>query len=82
MLLTLVRQNWALLIVPILLYGFLIAAIVDAVLMWKRMKQRIVEKFGAQTPMKGLPMYAAMRAFQIRRLRMPKPQVTRGTKLT
>jgi hypothetical protein len=50
--------------------------VVDAVLMWLRTKKKITQKFGAAE--RGDAMYAIMRAFQMRRTRMPKPQVDRG----
>ena len=58
------------------MYGLLILAIGDALLMWRKLKGRLTAKFGG--PPKGLTMYAVMRAFQIRRIRMPRPQVKRG----
>jgi Flp pilus assembly protein TadB len=76
--LSFVRQSWALLIVFIAVYGVLLVAVVDAVLMWRRLKKRLVAKFGAERLPRGGAMYAVMRAFQMRRSRMPKPQVQRG----
>lgn len=61
-----------------LLYAFIIAAVVDAWLMWRGLKKRIVATFGASAPMRGLAMYAVMRAFQVRPSRLPKPQVKHG----
>lgn len=60
------------------LYVFIIAAVVDAWFMWRRLRSRVVEKFGASTPMRGLAMYGVMRAFQVRPSRLPKPQVKHG----
>ena len=59
-------------------YLILLLAIVDGFLMWRRLKKRIVAKFGADHAVRGLAMYAAMRGFQLRRSRMPRPQVKRG----
>ena len=56
-----------------------IAGILDAVLMWRRTKKAIVEKFG-QEPPKGSASYAIMRSFQMRISRVPRPQVARGDK--
>ncbi len=58
-----------------LLYAYVIAAILDAVVLWFRLKRRLVAKFG-EVP-RGTLMYAVMRAFQLRRSRLPKPQVKR-----
>lgn len=78
LLLSLVRTNWALLAVFILVYGLIAVAVIDAVLMWRRIKSRLVAKFGADRIPSGAAMYAVMRAFQLRPTRMPRPQVKRG----
>lgn len=76
--LSFIRQSWALMIVFIAVYGILLVAVIDAVLMWRRLKKRLVAKFGEDGLPRGGAMYAVMRAFQMRRSRMPKPQVQRG----
>ncbi|MBD5788021.1 DUF3043 domain-containing protein [Cellulosimicrobium terreum] len=55
----------------VVLYGIVLLTIVDAFLMWRGLRKRIRTKFG-EVP-KGTVMYAVMRAFQLRRARMPKP---------
>ena len=40
------------------------------------------EKYGASKVESGLKWYAAMRSIQMRAMRLPKPQVKRGTKVT
>ena len=42
-----------------------------------RLKAQLRGKFGEDPP-RGSVMYAAMRAFQIRRTRLPRPVVARG----
>ncbi|MDN5717956.1 MAG: DUF3043 domain-containing protein [Janibacter sp.] len=59
-------------------YILIIIAILDAYLLWRRTKVTILDRFGADTETRGLAMYLVMRAFQIRRSRMPKPMVDRG----
>jgi len=76
LLLSFVRTNWALLLVFVLVYGLILVAIGDALLMWRRTRRKMEDKFGAAG--KGDAWYAIMRAFQMRRTRMPKPQVARG----
>ena len=78
--LSFVRQSWALLMVFILVYGLIVVAIVDAALMWRRTRKKIVAKFGEGSVPAGSTMYAVMRAFQMRRSRLPRPQVARGQK--
>lgn len=65
-------------IVIFTLYLIVLVTMIDAFIMWRALKKRIVAKFGADTYLRGLPMYAVMRAFQIRRVRLPKPQVKHG----
>lgn len=67
------------LIVFFLVYGLVIGAVVDAFLMWRRTKKQIIAKFG-HAPPAGSVMYAVMRTFQMRRTRLPRPQVQRGAK--
>ncbi len=76
LLLSFVRTSWALMSVFVLVYGLIGLSLVDAILMWLRTKKKITEKFGGAE--RGDAMYAIMRAFQMRRTRMPKPQVARG----
>ena len=76
LLLSFVRTNWALLLVFVLVYGLILVAIGDALLMWRRTRRKMDDKFGGAD--KGDAWYAIMRAFQMRRTRMPKPQVARG----
>jgi len=74
------KNSVALLAVFILVYGLIGLGIVDAFLMWRRTKKRIIARFGAGQVPQGAAMYAVMRAFQMRRSRLPRPQVKRGAK--
>ena len=67
------------LLVFFLVYGLIVAGVLDAFLMWRRTKAKIVAKFG-QAPPRGSRMYAVIRAFQMRRSRLPRPQIARGAK--
>ena len=57
------------------LYLYVIVSLVDGVVVWWQLKRRLRAKFG-EVP-GGTLMYAVMRAFQLRRARLPKPQVKR-----
>ncbi|HLR28841.1 MAG TPA: DUF3043 domain-containing protein [Ruania sp.] len=59
------------------LYIVMFIALVDAVLLGYRVRRKAQERFG-ESARKGAVMYVVMRAFQIRRTRLPKPQVKRG----
>jgi hypothetical protein len=58
-------------IVLMLLYGVVLLTLADAFLLWRGLKKKLIAKFG-EVP-RGTMMYAVMRAFQIRRSRLPKP---------
>jgi hypothetical protein len=77
--LSFLRTSTILFFVTILTYSILLVAVVDTFLMWRKLRKRLVEKFGAEAAgAKGNGMYAAMRAFQLRRSRMPRALVKRG----
>lgn len=54
-----------------------LAGIVDSVLLWRRTKREIQERFHTDPP-KGSASYLIMRAFQMRISRVPRPQIKRG----
>jgi hypothetical protein len=60
------------------LYAYMILFSVDAFILWRSVKKRLKAKFGDDVPLKGAPFYTVVRALQIRRSRLPKPQVKRG----
>lgn len=60
------------------LWAFIVVAVIDMVLLSMRVKKKIAAKFGKERMEKGLGWYAAMRALQMRFMRLPKPQVKRG----
>lgn len=76
--LSFVREPWAMLVVFALVYGLITAAAIDTFLMWRRVKKKIVATHGEAAVGRGDGFYAAMRAFQMRRTRMPRPIVARG----
>lgn len=60
------------------LWTFFIASVLDCVLLGFRLRKKLGAKFGAEKVEKGIRWYAAMRALQLRIMRLPKPQVKRG----
>ncbi len=81
LLITLFSRNFATLalVAVALMYTVVLIAIVDGFILWRQLKKRLVAKFGEDALLqRGLAMYAVMRAFQIRRARLPKPMVKHG----
>lgn len=66
-------QNIALL----LWLGIIVLIVIDSVGIWIRLKKQIAVRFPDE-PKRGAIAYALMRTLQMRRLRLPKPQVKRG----
>ena len=60
----------------ILLYVYLIAVIIDVAVMWRKLKKKLIEKYGEASVAKGSrsASYAWSRAIQVRRWRLPKPR--------
>jgi Protein of unknown function (DUF3043) len=63
--------------VPLLVLGAVLIMGVEGVLIGRKVKLLAAERLPGQST-KGLGLYSAMRALQIRRLRMPKPRVKPG----
>lgn len=61
----------------IALWGFFFVAVVDVVVLGFILTKKLGEKFGKDRVEK-VRWYAAMRALQLRLMRLPKPQVKRG----
>ncbi|MCP3817437.1 DUF3043 domain-containing protein [Streptomyces sp. A3M-1-3] len=66
-------QNIALL----LWLGVIIMIVIDSIGIWLRLKKQLAERFPNE-PKRGAVAYGLMRTLQMRRLRLPKPQVKRG----
>ena len=76
--LTFLRDPGIVAISTAITYSIILVAVLDTFLMWRRCRRQLTEKFGDDKLGKGNGMYAAMRAFQLRRFRMPRPMVPRG----
>lgn len=61
------------------LWAFVIIVVGDGLLAARGIKRRLVTKFGDAAVTKGVNFYVVTRVIQFRSLRMPKPQVKRGT---
>lgn len=71
-----VTRTWSFLVV----YGVMLYAIVDCVLLWRRTRKRFTAAFGHEPP-RGSAWYVVLRAFQMRMSRVPRPAVRRGEEL-
>jgi hypothetical protein len=78
LLLSFIKEVWALTTVFLLVYGLLFMSIADVFFMWRKIKAGVAAKFGADAMPAGAMMYAVMRAYQIRRSRLPRPMIKRG----
>ncbi|RBP98379.1 hypothetical protein CRD60_00440 [Bifidobacterium aemilianum] len=58
------------------LYLYVIIAVIDLFLMWRKLKKQLIAKFGERSVAKGSrsASYACNRAIQLRRWRLPKPR--------
>jgi len=61
----------------IFLYLLVLTVAVDSFLLRRRLNRLVTEKFGAEKA-SGVGTYGMMRALQLRRTRLPRPQVARG----
>lgn len=58
------------------LWGLVLLVVLEAVLLRRSLRKKLEQKFGEVE--RGVPWYGVMRSLQLRRLRLPKPQVKRG----
>lgn len=73
-----VTCKWPTLALPlmVLMYVYLFAVIIDIAIMWRKLKKKLIEKYGEKSVARGMrsASYAWSRAIQIRRWRLPKPR--------
>ncbi|MFP5346241.1 MAG: DUF3043 domain-containing protein [Actinomycetes bacterium] len=60
------------------LWAMILFCLVDGFLLSRQLKRRIRGKFGDEGLAGGAVRYGVLRAFQLRRVRLPKPTVKRG----
>ena len=82
LILTLIPNDQFQLIFLSAIWLYVAISVVDAWLCGRKAYALVAAKFGADRVQSGTKMYAAMRALQMRMLRMPKPQVKRGHKIS
>ena len=79
LLLSMTRNQYIAVVSILLMYLVLLIAVVDGVLLGRRVKRKVSEIFPNEST-KGLAMYAFLRSTQMRRMRAPRPLVKRGEK--
>ncbi len=77
LLVSLIRAPWAILGIYVLWITVIVGTIVDSFLLVRRVKREVGQRY-PEASTRGLTTYAIMRSTQIRRLRLPKPQVAHG----
>lgn len=60
------------------LWAFFIIMVLECIMIGFRVRKKLQQKFGETRVERGVRWYAAMRTIQMRKLRLPKPQVARG----
>jgi hypothetical protein len=75
---TLVQSAAVQSITLLVLWGFFALAVVDCLIVGRSVNRKLAAKYGAENVRKGNRWYAAMRAMQLKPMRLPKPQVKRG----
>ena len=75
---SIVVRNYA----SFLLFGFFLVMIVDSVVLSRRIKRKVAERFpNGDHKTRGLVWYGISRSTMIRRWRFPKPDVPLGTEV-
>jgi len=64
----------------VVLWGFFLVTVIDSAIAGNLVRKALGEKYGVDNVQAGVRWYSAMRALQMRGLRLPKPQVARGQK--
>lgn len=77
---TFVQRPWAQSAVVLLWTGTILCSIVDEVILVRGLRKELAKRFQADE-VRGAVPYAVLRTTQLRRFRMPKPQVKRREKL-
>lgn len=70
------------LIALLAMWVLFLAIAIDGFIIGYRLNKILIAKYGASKVERGVRWYAAMRSVQMRPLRIPKPQVKRGTKVS
>jgi hypothetical protein len=61
----------------IIMYSVLLTSVIDGIFLGRKLKKAVAEKF-PDASTKGITMYGWLRSTQMRRMRTPKPSISRG----
>ena len=61
-------------------FGITVLTVIDEFILIRRLKKEVARRFPGQSS-KGLTLYVLLRSTQLRRWRLPKPQIARGAPL-
>ena len=78
--LTLIRAPWAPAMSSTLFLSLILFLALDSFRIVRGLKKALAQRFGDEST-KGTTMYALLRAWQMRRLRLPKPRVSVGDQI-
>jgi hypothetical protein len=79
--LTTINNNALQIAVLVLMWGMFLGIFLNGWLLGRKVQKQLSEKYGEGKVERGLTMYVIMRSIQMRPMRLPKPQVKRGTKV-
>lgn len=82
LLLSFINQTWSLTLVTFLWTFTIVAVVLDTFLLLRGVKRELVLRAFDPDETRGARFYAVLRSTQLRRFRLPKPQVARGEKLS
>ena len=78
---TTIQNNAVQIAVLILMWSLFLGVFVNGWMLSRKVKKLLAEKYGENKVERGMATYVAMRSIQMRPMRLPKPQVKRGTKV-
>lgn len=82
LLLSLLGQTWAVTAVSTLWAFTIVAVVIDTLLLLRGVKKQLAARGFDPADARGARFYALLRSTQLRRFRLPKPQVARGEALS
>jgi len=80
LLLTFIRTSWSEAIIYPLWAVMIVATVIDEILLVRGLRRAIRRRF-SPSEVKGTTAYSVLRSTQMRRFRLPKPQIARGATL-